>query len=57
MEDNNIKKETNKNGMWVLCGVFIVGYILGGASANKQIAEFYNRGFKDGIDTLMDKVK
>lgn len=53
------KQETNKvkNGVYVIGGAFLVGYILGGAKANRRVTEYYNKGFMDGFEAIISKIK
>lgn len=57
MEEKNKENSTIKNGISFIVGAFIVGYILGGASAGKNITDSYNRGFMDAFDTILSRSK
>lgn len=56
MEEKEVnKKETMdaKGGTILICAAFIIGSIVGAASANKKIVEAYNRGVLDTVTKLV----
>lgn len=57
MEENKNQEtsEIKKNGIVVLCGAFVIGYIIGRSNNKQLVIESYKRGVTDTLNSIIFK--